>query len=117
MDRTFVSREYFLTTTLENIKQDMSQDDYVLELLQRISLFIADNAKWGRLPDPERAEIEQLLTIVNKGMEMVVTSKKLITDPNTGQVLSTADTHATGLFRGGLVNAIIKLKYKAEAAT
>ena len=98
-------RRYFLSVTLETLLNEVSQDEYVQEMLQGIIDFVRDDAKWNNLSAEERQETEALLAIVNDRMEKVAESKA-----------EAVDSHATQTHRGGLINALFRLRAKAENA-
>jgi uncharacterized protein YegJ (DUF2314 family) len=85
-------------------------------MLQGIYDFVADDRKWKNLSEAEREESEQLLKVVNDQMAKVVESKEAVPHPETGEAMSITDTHATQTYRGGLINALFRLRTKAEKA-
>ena len=109
-------RQHFLQVTFDTIMHDNSQDDYVQEMLQSIRDFVANDQQWNKLSEQEREETRQLLKVVNDQMAKVAASKAAVTSPETGEAVSVTDTHATQTFRGGLINALFRLRTKAEKA-
>jgi hypothetical protein len=109
-------RQHFLEITFEIIMHDNAQDEYVQAMVQGIYDFVADDRKWKKLSEEEREESEQLLKVVNDQMAKVVESKEAVPHPETGEAMSITDTHATQTYRGGLINALFRLRTKAEKA-
>jgi hypothetical protein len=109
-------RQHFLQVSLKTIMSDVSQDQYVLDMLQGIIDFVRDDTKWNSLSAEERQETQELLTIVNRQMTKVADSKAAIPHPESRGAVKVVDTLATQSFRGGLINALFRLRTKAENA-